>query len=210
MSGCLARPGRGCFESSAAAKHVCAELKSRHMFYIKRAREAERPRDRARDPPDLLPEHNLDAQYIERVPDLRLPTASEAASRSHQALTCLKINALPPPLEPEKHVANQLQDAEASGSAGATAALRRLSSDVVMLDQPHLASRLSESMGAACQEPPLKRSRSNGWVLFWKEKESQAAHRPGETNNQRRLRILEEARHEWSASCPALLQIFNF
>ena len=205
-------PGRGMFESTAAAKHVLAELKASHLKAIRQkwpckrrvAKSSVAPETRAR--PLLSQDHKVDTStFLRCLPDLCLPSSGTSAGHSAHSFPCLEgSSASAAGLVPicDAGAEMLLPNTDMAPTTEALANLVRAST----ADMPARRQATTISGELAPHEPPRKkRKHVNGWTLFWKAKEKDAILLVGETASGRRERVLKEAQNEWQDALLSIL-----
>ena len=200
--------GRTTSDTSAAAKHILAELKAAHVQVI------ERLVSKPEDPSKHIPTHNLQPDFnrMSLPLDAPHPATLRLGNGSMAALSFLRSHADMPELSLRSGIQLALQDAAATddslsvaiaGEKGDDAParslmeLRQSASELDQLDKFATVSSLVEQPDAQ-NEPPQKRRRTNGWIVFWKDLESVAAPRPGQNKQEHRLQVLADCKRQWA------------
>ena len=210
--------GRGMFESTAAAKHVLAELKSAHMKTL-RSKFPERRRIRkglpisSVPPPELVPQHSIDTGILlTQPPDLCLSLVRPQSGRNIRGLPVLPIAdaggdpvGLLPIENGEASIGAANQTVE--GMSGVLDLPSNATSSIALLDlvktvddqkTPVQECLESDLLSVLPHEEVKRKRKQNGWVLFWKDKEARYILQAGESQGQKRLRALSDAKREWN------------
>lgn len=89
-----------------------------------------------------------------------------------------------------------------SAESSVSSELLQLAVDAERLDSDSCANwtSISSELVVHPESQTQSTKRVNGWLVFWKAKESQSIIQPGETLGERRKRILKQAQEEWQAS----------
>ena len=200
--------GRTTSDTSAAAKHILAELKSAHVQVIERA--VKKPEE----PCKQIPTHNLQPDFNSMSLQLDAPNPATLClgNGSMAALSFLRTHADMPELSHASGIQLALQDTPAADDslsvrtagedcddapARSLMELRRSASELDCLDQSRTVSSIVNQRDAQ-NEPPRKRRRTNGWIVFWKDLESVATPRPGQSKQEHRLQVLADCKRQWA------------